>query len=287
VAHRPDTSVLAALLGESTLNRQGLHRYALLVTEGLLYTGVALLLTARWARQESGVFAIFLTAGALTSQMKELLDENRRNIYERDDISNRKANTITALSVMSLFIGVLITFAIAGAVLGSDAASHRFAFALKAADIGSDSILNRSFGSIQSIGVHNLIVLASIWILSFLYRAFGLLIALVWNASVWALVLTFLIQRGVEQTSTHAFLFVTTASAAVLPHLILEALAYIIGALGAVYMSIAVAKYEPKDAQFRGVAKAVVQLSLFSLAWLLVAAALEAYLPPAVLSLVS
>ena len=81
--------------------------------------------------------------------------------------------------------------------LGEAGTAHDFAFALEAAHAGSDDLFTRRYPGLVPLLGHNFSVLAAIVVLSVIYRTYGALLALAWNASVWGLVLTALSVRAV------------------------------------------------------------------------------------------
>ena len=129
-------------------------------------------------------------------------------------------------------------------------------------------------------------MLVAVCALAFVYRSYGGLLALTWNACIWAVVLSTLVARGLDATQTAPVTFVIVSAAALLPHLVLEASAYVIGALAAIYASKAITKYGPRSAELWQVMRAVATLVLFAALTLAAAALVEHLVAPSMLGLV-
>lgn len=252
------TTTLAAILAtsETGARRPGTGR---LFIESTLFTGVGLIVSRSLGLEPSGVFALFLAAGALGSRAKEILRAS-----ERDGGSRASTHLLT------LFAGISLAYAAATAVRPPEDVVHAFAFALEAADVGSESLLGRPFPGVFPLLGHNLVVLATIMVLSFVYRSFGALVAVAWNAAVWGVVLTSLVRRAVDGGDGAPALIL---SLAILPHLALEAYAYVVGALAGARLGLQLTRRARLELPLRSATTAVVAL--------LLAAVLESTVPSA------
>lgn len=197
---------------------EGARRAGRLFAEALLFTLVGVALTQALDVDQPGVLSLFLAAGALGSRAKQILKWAEDN----DPLP-------AARDLFALFAGMMFAYAMVALWLGESGVAHDFAFALEAAQTGSDDLLNRQFPRLLPLLGHNLSVLVAIVILSFVYRTYGALLALAWNASVWGMVVTALAVRAVSGSGDHWA--VVVAGFALLPHLVLEAFAYSLGSL--------------------------------------------------------
>lgn len=255
-----------------------------LFAEGALYTGIGLIFMHASAAEQAGVFSIFLAAAALLGPFNALLTENREAIWDRGE-NPRRANGRTVAGVLAIFLGMFVAFAVAASIQGEARTAAAFRIALDAANINRDTILTRRFGSMGSLFVHNAWVLLTIVGLAFIYRSYGALLALTWNAALWAVVLCALVQRALASTEVGPLSFAVLSAAAIFPHLVLEALAYVTAALAAIFISKGIAKYGLGDPKLRKVVMAAGGLVLAAVAILLVAAAAEQLIAPNVLRL--
>lgn len=257
------------------------RRSALFFVEGLFFGGVALVVANAVGVPQGGFFAIFLAAAGLTGRFDKLLDENRTGIYERR-VPSWRVNAKTALSVLMMFGGVATACSCAALLWGEARLHGAFGFALDAAGLGADTLLTRRFSA--GVLVHNYMVLAAFFVLAFVYRAYGALLALCWNACVWAMVLTILVARGAHDSSLPLAVFVPLAALALVPHLVIEAAAYVTGALAGIFLSKAVMAYGLGNPLFRRVARAVLVLLALAVAAIALGAGVEATLPAAVIA---
>jgi uncharacterized membrane protein SpoIIM required for sporulation len=85
---------------------------------------------------------------------------------------------------------------------------------------------------------HNSGVLFTVFVLSFLYRGYAAVLILSWNACVWGLSLAFVTLHYSQDAIGLGVVWVAAKTIlALLPHLALEALAYICVSLSAIKMS--------------------------------------------------
>jgi len=258
-------------------------RGASLLLEGLFFGGVALVFAGGAGVPQSGFFAIFLAAAGLTGRFNKLLDQNRTEIYGTRRPTWR-INGMTAFCVLMMFLGVATAHAIAALWWGEARLHGAFGFALDADRLGDETLFTRRFSALGPTLFHNYLVLATFVALAFVYRAYGALLSLCWNASVWAIVLTLLVGRAAHASALPPAVFVPVAMLAVMPHLLIEASSDVVGSLAGIFLSKAVMAYAPTDPAFRRVVRAVISLLGLAAAGIALGAVVEAALPAAVLS---
>jgi hypothetical protein len=230
---------------------------------------------------EVGVFALFLIAAALVPRLAALLEENRVQILERDAHVMR-TNAVTAASIATLFVGICAGYLVVALNMSDDDVATFFGFALSSAGLGTDTILDRSFENVGGILAHNLSVLSSVTLLCLVYRSYGALLAIGYNACQWVFVLVMLVRRASDHVDLSPLAFGALSMGAVLPHLLTEGVAYVIAALAGIFASKAITKYGPGDPVFFAVMVTCGKLLAISLGLLVLAAGLEATLVPAV-----
>ncbi len=252
-----------------------------LVAEGLLLCGLSVAIGMQVGGAHGGMFSIFLTAAALRHRLGDVLDRNRDDIWQ-ERATPFEANRNAALRLLALFVGIAAAYAATAVLLGTEA-EQTFEFALSVAGVDGGSILSRSFGNLAGLVVHNAAVFATVFLLSLAYRTYGTLLALTWNACVWGVVLTQLVSRGTLVTTVPIAVFVPGAFLAILPHFLLEALAYVLASLAAIFTSRAMVKYGLRDARLLRVMLSCATMLGAGVVVLVVAALAEAYLVPVVL----
>ncbi len=233
---------------------------------------------------QAGFISLFFLATSLSDAFNEILRENREEIFQQG-IPVRYANAKTASSVLAIFLGIVVVYVIAAVYWGRTGAEANFGFVLDAAGLQGDTLLSRRFDSFTGLLSHNFLVLTAVWLLAFVYRSFGALLALTWNACIWGFVLTVLVWRGMDVSDTSVVAFVAIALAELLPHLALEGFAYVLAALAAIYLSRALFKYGLGHPITRRVTRTSFNHLLLGAVSLFLAAVVESGYAPRVLDL--
>lgn len=265
-----DSGTLVGRIFPPQLSPRINRRFPRLVLEALICTEIALYLALVTGFAEPGLVSIFLVSASLSERIRFLLNENRINVWE-NEFSSWEANKLTTLSFIAIFCGIISAYFAFSFGAGTDGIFKTFGFAIEAAGLNESTLFTREFSSFGGILTNNLIVLICICILAFVYRAYGAMLALSWNACVWAAVITALTLRSADVTESKLSLVEhLLAASALLPHLIVEGAAYVIGALAAIYCSQGISKYPIRDPRFGVVMRAC--LLLFFIAGVLVTA---------------
>jgi len=269
----------ASAILPSRLTDAPLRRALQLSFEACFYTLLSCGLLLVLGLAEGGIISIFLVSAPLTDRLVTLLEENRTAIRVLR-VGGRRANQRTAAGLFWLFSGIAVGYGLVVLWLGEDAALRTFAFAARSAELDSGDLLGRSFGSVLGLVGNNLSVALVVLCLGFAYRAYGVMLALTWNACAWACVLAVLVGRAAPTAAGARLALV----AAVLPHLVAEAVAYVLIALGAIFASKAVSTYDLGDPALRDALWASLVLIALGLAGVVLAATLEAWMLPGVLA---
>jgi hypothetical protein len=273
---------LGALFG-AELPAHQLKRFGVLLLQSVLMSAVALLLPMYAGYGRLSFLSVFLVSAALADRLNFLLEENRINIIEKQ-MPSRRANGVTLLSVLGLFVGMLIAYTGAAVIFAEEYITHGYRIVLEIAGVSRDDILPSNFGIYGSIFRHNIGVLLGIVLLGFLYRSFGAMLALAWNACTWSFVLTVLATRALELSDKSPLTFVFISFAAITPHLIVEGFAYVMGSVAAIFLSKAIIKYETSDPVFRSVLRSCARIFAMAVALIALSALLEARWAPLLLS---
>jgi len=241
---RASQSIRAALssaLGLLSHPKAAFRSPAILV-EAFLFTGIALAVVGRLGIQEAGFFGMFLAAASLHPQFESILARNKRAIFVERKAPTR-ANTMTAFEILMVFMGMCLAYLVATLSYSAEELSRWFGFVFEMADLKDSHLLNRSFSDFQGIFIHNLTVSLACLLLCVLYRSYAALLILGWNAAVWVVVLVTMTRRVLEQGVTNPLQTSSLAFIAVTPHLVLEAAAYILFAIAAIFYSRGLTRY--------------------------------------------
>ncbi len=253
-----------------------------LASEAIAVTWVSTYLPVLLHFDEAGLISLFLVAAALSDRFDLLLEENRRNIWERH-VGGWRSNRLTIIGFLALFGGIFAGYALIASVLEADRVAAFFEFTLRAAALSSETLQQRNFGSLATILGPNVGVLVVTACLAFVYRAFGATLVLGWNACVWAIVIMILALRGAESSELPRVVSLALSLVAVLPHLMLESLAYIATSLAFLFASKGLSTYHMRDPRLRQVLAAAIVLLGIGCTALVLGATAEAYFTPFVL----
>jgi hypothetical protein len=231
---------------------------------------------------EASLIGVFLVAFAQARTVEALLERNRQEVWG-GKMDTARANLRLAVSLLTLFLGILLTYALATLVVPE--ARLVGLFERQIGDFGGHSITDVVFDDLPAVLGHNAVVLVACFLFSLLYRHGGMLLVLAWNASVWGVVFPYIARTAPDQSAGGAVVYFLKSFTSIFPHLFLEALAYILIAMAGVFLSKALQKYEIGSGQFNQVAMAVARIAALSGLLLVVASAVEAMVAPALIQL--
>lgn len=228
----------------------------------LFFGLLALVISGLYFPKVFDMTACALFAVSLANVLAEALEFNRLAIWDRKD-SPIRANKKLAEEFTAIFLGMFFASVILQILYPNlflpEIASIQEAF-------------RNEFSALYQ---HNLYVLIASVFIAFIYRAGGLAIILSWNAVNWASTLTAYI---FEIYSTQGILRALTVGLALMPHLILEVLAYVLAGMSGTFFSKGLFKYSPTSSEFHRVSWASTVLLIVSLLILLLANTSEIYL---------
>jgi hypothetical protein len=274
-------SVIAAILDFSPLSGPAGWNFKLF-SEGLILSLISVFLIRAIGATEAGLMAIALASAAMTPRLNQVLEINRERIWSEEG-SGLSANRTSLFSGLSIFLGMFVAFLVVGIVSNETQLHKDFSFILQHTRVDTDAILSPArFSQGMSIFGHNILVLVSFGVLGFVFRSLGTMIALGWNAGVWGITIVLFIGGGAESQLTPV-LYAIVILVAIMPHLLTEAGAYVVGALSSVFLSRGVILYGIGDPRLNRVMVAVLLLALLSVALLAAGALLEHYVPALVL----
>lgn len=277
----PERTLLGVVF-PATLAESAGRRALRLASEAIAVTWVSVYLPILLDFDEAGLISLFLVAAALSHRFELLLEENRRNIWERK-AGGWRSNRLTIIGFLALFGGMFAGYALIVSALEASRVATFFEFALRAAALGGETLQERNFGSFTAILGPNVGVLVVTACLAFVYRAFGTMLVLGWNACVWAIVIMILALRGAQSSQLPRIVSLALALGAVLPHLLLESVAYIATSLAFLFASKGLSTYHMRDPRLRQVLAASIVLLGIGCTALVLGATAEAYFAPLVL----
>lgn len=220
---------------------------------------------------------VFLFVIAQTTAVGGLLDRNRDQIWD-GSVRPRRANAELVWALATVFAAVLLVYGATSLVAAPEQVLRWFDLQLAGYEGG---VIDRlRFGPFGHLARHNGAVIAVCFLFALFYGHGGMLLVLAWNASLWGAVLGYVARASGDGGATDTLGALGRVAVSILPHLLLEAVAYVLMAMAGVFLHRALRRYEAGSARFRRVAVAAASLAALGVVVLLVAAAVEAHAAP-------
>ena len=254
----------------------------LLFVEALILTLISVYAVRLIGVPEPGLIGIVLASAAMTPRLNQILELNRARIWSGEG-NGRRVNLASMISGLSLFSGMFVAFMAIGIVSSDAVLIKDFNFIVTRIQLDTNTVLSpERFSQGVSIFQHNLSVLITLALMSFVYRSLGAMFALGWNAGVWGVTIV-LFMGGGRDTELNTVVYGTMILIAIIPHLIVEAASYLVGALAAIFLSRGITIYRLNDTRLNRVLSAVGVLAILSVGLLVSGAILENYFPKLIL----
>lgn len=239
----------------------------------LLGVGCALLLFP----SQASIIGVVLTAFAQAETVNGLLDRNRDEVWG-GEVSTFRANLRLAQALLATFLGVFVAY-----VLAVQIAPERRLEACFGEQLGSfvgGSVTDIDFGTFVSLLRHNALVLVGSFLFALVYQHAGMLLILAWNAARWGVVFSYIARRAGATPDVATVSYLASTVACILPHLVLEATAYVLAAMSGVFLSRGGRRYALTSTRFMQVGYAVLRIGATGVLFLLAAVAFEAHVTP-------
>ena len=264
-------------------------RYAFLM--GISYSVLGIIAAMLIFPQNPGIAAIAFTSLLILPSLTKLIsiEENESAREHKFDIRGLFWEHWDIIKVyIFLFIGILISFAFFSIVWPQLATSSIFA---QQANIFSSTATGQAAHGIQTAGnffwnlvQNNMLVLIICLALSLFYGT-GAIFILTWNASVWGVVFGLMAKNSASVAGSNPFGVFLITFIAVFPHLILEALSYILAAVSGGVVSKAVIREKIFSSRFNQIIQDGLMLFVLSIVVVFVAAYVEVFVTGFVVSL--
>lgn len=258
-------------------------RHTLVVTEGpfpgrglfvraLLATLLGIACAVLLFPGHAGLVGVVLAGFAQAATVNALLDRNRDEIWG-ELYPPGLANWRLAKGLMAIFLGIFVAYLVA-VQLAPDARLEGW-FGAQLGNFVGGSVRDIDFGTFGELMAGNGLVLVGSFLFALVYQHAGMLLVLAWNASRWGVVFSY-VGAGGELLPTLG---------AILPHLVLEATAYVFAAMSGVFLSRGIRRHEMSSEAFAQVGNAVIRILIGSILLLCIAMLVEAYITPRLVEL--
>jgi len=211
-----------------------------LVFEGIIVALLGCFFASWLFPSEAGLIAVFLAAVASTDSIERLLGWHRRMIFDKT-VSAARANGRLTARLMSLLLGTILGFCIVAIVLPTESLQSLFAPQLR--ELSNTNFININFGHPGDIFFHNLYVMLFFFVIALPFRQGGVMLAVAWNASVWAATFVTLSRNWAENHNIDFANAFARIVAATVPHMLIEASAYMVAGIAGVFVSKAFLRY--------------------------------------------
>lgn len=237
--------------------------------------------------QQASIISVFLTAFALLRVVNKLFDINRQEIWG-NITTPYQANKKLGISLLVIFIGIMLGYGIVTLFLKPETTVILLDKQLGTyRNIGPEfSLVNINFGTFPQLLKHNFSVLLIVLFFALLYRTGGILLIIVWNASVWGVTFSYIVKNIIQISGIKKGLFTLLFTYfSVFLHLITESSAYILCAMTGFFMSKACIKYFKEPDKLLRVTKASLLIFIIAVIMIIVSAGIESQLTPKIVSL--
>lgn len=229
-------------------------------------------------RSEASLVLVFLTALGVMPVVDRVFVDNR--VAHEMRVMGDRPDDRLAKSLLALFMGAFLLFG--GVALFASEVTVELLFQRQLYRyVSVPDIESLQFGSFQQLITNNALVLLTVLLFAIMYRSGGVALVLLWNASVWGAVLAWVARLSGKETGVLEAVYNFFAGlVAVSPHLLFEALGYVLAAMAGV----SIVRGLVKGGRITDVKRPLVQMAV-ALILLVLGAFTEAVLPKAVIKL--
>ncbi len=234
---------------------------------------------------EAGLASLAIATAAIVPRVNQILRINRERIWDQG-VGGWTANRKSIVSGTVILVSMLVVWAILASIIERDILVERFTF-VGAAYPSEQFVLtgDRFAGHGWQFFFNNTAILILFFWFSFMFRSLGASLALGWNAGRWSITLVLLTKVGLESAADPT-MYIIYAFLALIPHIILEGLAYIVGSLAGIFLSRGVTIYGFTNPRLYKVLNAVLVLAIIAFVIVIIGAVVENYWPAYILQFV-
>jgi uncharacterized membrane protein SpoIIM required for sporulation len=248
---------------------------------GVVYSIVGIFIASLIFPADPALVAVAFTSLLLLPELYKIFSiEERQERMERGFSLKRlwKDDRDVVGVYVALFLGILLVYSLGSMILPEFQTNSLFReqLEIRFGSGFSGNAIEFSSGLFFDLLQNNFLVLVAVFIIALL-TGDGAIFLITWNASVWGTIFGITAKGAAIFSGGSALLVFLTIMAVVFPHLILEALSYILAAVSGSIISKAVLLERFVSTKFMKVFTFNLYLLLFALVFLVVGALVETY----------
>jgi hypothetical protein len=240
------------------------------------YSIISIVLASIIFPKDPALPAVAFTTILLLPSMRRLFDIEGKVMEHEKNFSFLKLfryNKGFVKTYLFVFIGVILVYSTATIVLPSFQVNTLFETQLAVRGITGHAAMANPF---YALILNNFIVLMAIFFVSLLTGDGGMFL-IIWNASVWGTIFGVTARNAAAYTATSPFLYFAIIMAVVLPHMILEILSYVLGAISGGVISKGLTVKKLTVSKFNTTMSYQIALLLIAVMIMLIAGTLEVF----------
>jgi len=221
--------VLEHIVPAAWVEKKWFYAFAL----GIFYSIIGILLAKLLFPQDPALVSVAFIAILMLPELIKLFSlEERREMKQLSMRNLLRMNAPFIKMYLFLFLGILLVYSVASIALPSLESNVLLREQLEMRESSSNVAGQAYFDSpfFFSILINNVSVMIAIFLLSFL-TGDGAIFLITWNASVWGAIFGFTAKNAAAFTGGSPIGYFLIIMLIVLPHVILEATAYILAAI--------------------------------------------------------
>ncbi|MFH1064141.1 MAG: stage II sporulation protein M [Candidatus Woesearchaeota archaeon] len=176
-----------------------------------------------------------------------------------------------------LFLGIFLAYCAMGVFSSNMYVEHFFSAQLKVAGLSGQA--SNIGGDFVGIVFNNLMILAICFVLSLAYGS-GSILFIVWNASVWGVVLGYFMRQSAAITGINPVLYFGKIFIPFLPHMMTEAASYIVAAVMGGVIAKAIIREKMWSPKFFHILEDGLLLALFGFMLVIISGLIEVFVFP-------
>lgn len=258
--------------------------YTVIFLKALIFSIIGILLSYFLFRSETSLISVFFTAISLTWTGTILFQRHKTETWG-NITTPLNAHKKLAVSLLCIFVGVMLGYGLFVIFSKTPVSRELLSRQLGIYREIRISIKDINFSDFSSTLINNMAVLFIAFFIALIYRLGGVLLIIIWNASVWGSVFSYISKLGTETAFMNPITYFLLTVLCIAPHLIIEATGYILCSMSGLFISKGITRYKILSDQFLQILKSFIFLFAVSILFIIAASLVEASLTPKLISI--